>query len=128
MRFLMVIFALVLSACMVNPIPAYRPCRCEAESCASNSCTFTFTLDESCAGEVSEAEILVDDHLELDTIVPGESVVACSRTEPGETSVVYVRGGDWIWGPIVRKCGEEGNENFPLVLQCKDLSTESAPE
>ena len=125
MKSLLTILCFLVAACMTAPEAEYRPCRCEVEACSPQSCTYTFVLDESCLGEVPEAEILVDDHVELQTLTAEKQVEACSRTEPGETSIIYVRGGNWIWGPIVRKCSDQGGDAFPMVLECKSTAPAS---
>ena len=103
---------------MVDPPPEYRPCRCDVEVCSEQACSFQIAMDSSCSTDVDFAEILVDDHLEVMDLTPGETVTLCSKTEPGDTATIYVRGGSWIWGPINRKCGEEGGQTYSLVLEC----------
>jgi len=108
----------LLSGCMVDPPPEYRPCRCDVEVCSEEACSFQISMDSSCEADVEFAEILVDDHLEVMDLIPGEAVQLCSRTEPGDSSTIYVRGGSWIWGPINRKCEGEGGQTYSLVLEC----------
>lgn len=98
--------------------PEYRPCRCEVEVCSEAACSYEISMDSTCQQEVPFAEILVDDHLEVQDLLPGQTVSLCSRTEPGDTSNIYVRGGSWIWGPIARKCEGEGGKTYSLVLEC----------
>jgi len=114
----MLSLVLLFSGCMVDPPPEYRPCRCEVEVCSVDACSYQISMDSSCDQDVPFAEILVDDHLEVMDLIPGETVQLCSRTEPGDSSTIYVRGGSWIWGPINRKCDGEGGQTYSLVLEC----------
>lgn len=118
MRHLLLTFAMLFTGCVTNTPPEYRPCRCDVEECTEAACSYQISLDESCNVDVPFAEILVDDHLEQMDLVAGETVKLCSRTEPGDVSVLYVRGGSWIWGPISRKCDDEGGHTYSLVLEC----------
>lgn len=95
-------------------IPA---CRCDVELCTSASCGYELRLDPGCNGQIDEAEILIDGHLEADILGPGISVVPCTRTEPGVESQIIVRGGDWVWGPLAERCTDPGETRL-LVLQC----------
>ena len=95
-------------------------CRCETEVCGPRECSFKLTLHPNCADEVSVAEILIDDHLEVATLRAGQTLVACSRTEPGASSEVTVRGGAWIWGPLKRSCPTAGGEEHTLIFECSE--------
>ena len=106
------------SGCESEPFQGEIPgCRCEIDRCTSASCGYELRLAADCTGELTNAEILVDGHLEAATLVPGEALVTCSRTEPGVTSQVIVRGGDWVWGPLNERCDDPGTNRL-LVLQC----------
>ncbi|MCB9733418.1 MAG: hypothetical protein H6745_12500 [Deltaproteobacteria bacterium] len=95
-------------------IPA---CRCDVELCTSASCGYELRLDPGCNGQIAKAEVLIDGHLESDILSPGISVIPCTRTEPGVESQIIVRGGDWVWGPLVERCTDPGETRL-LVLQC----------
>lgn len=96
---------------------AIAPCVCEAEGCTAQACPVSITLDQTCVGEMSFAEVLVGDHVEEAELVPLEPLRLCSRIEPGEQAQVWVRGGPWVWGPLVERC-ETPAEVQAIVLQC----------
>lgn len=110
--------------CVDDPAnPQYTACRCETSpGCSPISCSFALSLHSSCDGEVAFAEVLVDDHLEVAELVPGETFVPCTRTDPGESSTVIVRGGGWIWGPLTKSCGVTGREVHTLVFECAEAA------
>lgn len=93
------------------------PCRCEVETCSTASCPIELAFDPTCEGEVALAEVMVDGHIEAQALRPGGRVVTCSRIEPNRTATLYVRGGPWIWGPLVERCTTPG-ETRSLILQC----------
>lgn len=97
------------------------PCRCEVEQCTSASCGYEVRLESGCASQMKAAEILIDGHLEEKALLPGGTVFPCSRTEPGVTSQISVRGGDWIWGPLSEQCMTPGETRL-LVLQCVEAA------
>lgn len=101
--------------------PQLEPCRCELEVCSAVWCGYELRLHPSCNESVELAEILIDDHLETEILVPGETVFPCTRTPPGETSRITVRGGGWIWGPLERDCGVAGNKVHTLIFECTEL-------
>ncbi len=93
------------------------PCVCETEGCSAQSCPVSVTLDQTCVDELSFAEVLVGDHVEASELVPLEPLRLCSRIEPGAQAEVWVRGGPWVWGPLVERC-ETPAEVQAIVLQC----------
>ncbi|MEC9071190.1 MAG: hypothetical protein VX938_02370, partial [Myxococcota bacterium] len=123
MRHLLIIALLLSASCADDPgLIAPAPCACaEEDACGDDFCSFSFTLDESCAGKVSVAELLIDGHLESEPLrFPSEApLVPCSRTAPGETSEIFVRGGSWLWG------SEEpgGGATDPMLLSCETPGT-----
>jgi len=110
--------AVAVLACEASPFQGeIPPCRCEVETCTSASCGYDLRLDQTCVGQLSTAEILIDGHLEREALVPGRAVVPCTRTEPGVESEITIRGGDWVWGPLRERCMEPGEVRL-LILQC----------
>ena len=95
-----------------------KPCVCEEAVCPANTCSFELELHPGCAGEVDLAEVVIDGHLEAVTLTPGVRAVACTRTAPGGESVVLVRGGDWLWGPLKQKCPAQGFKVHTLIFEC----------
>ena len=93
------------------------PCACDDGGCTAASCPLTITLDSTCEGEMPFAEVLVDDHVEASPLKPLEPLRICSRVEPGAQATLWVRGGPWVWGPLVERCEVPG-ENRQIVLQC----------
>lgn len=93
------------------------PCPCDDGGCSAASCPITVALDETCEGEMAFAEVLVGDHVEGERLAPLAQIQTCSRIEPGEQAVLWVRGGPWIWGPLVERC-EAAGETQAIVLQC----------
>lgn len=93
------------------------PCVCDNGGCTASACPMTITLDSTCEGEMSFAEVLVDDHVETAPLKPLEPLLTCSRVEPGDQAVLWVRGGPWVWGPLTERCDVAG-ENQQIVLQC----------
>jgi len=92
-------------------------CVCETVGCSPSACSIELTLDETCTGELSEAEVLVGDHVEADLLRPKARVTTCSKVEPGKSADVWVRGGPWIWGPLTETC-DEPRKVLSVVLQC----------
>jgi hypothetical protein len=93
------------------------PCVCESEGCSQAACPLTITLDETCVGEMSFAEVLVGDHIEEARLIPLEPLRLCSRVEPGDQVLMWVRGGPWVWGPLVERCDTPAAMQA-IVLQC----------
>lgn len=93
------------------------PCVCETEGCSASACPMTVTLDQTCDGEMEFGEVLVEDHVEEEQIVPLEPLRLCSRVEPGDELRVWVRGGPWVWGPLIERCETPG-EVQQIILQC----------
>lgn len=98
------------------------PCRCDVEQCTSASCGYDLRLEAACAGQIDHAEVLIDGHLEVGKLEPGKDLFPCTRTEPGVSSQIIVRGGDWVWGPLNERCLEPGETKL-LVLQCVEAVT-----
>jgi len=92
-------------------------CVCDEVGCSASSCPLTITLDSTCSGEMQFAEVLVDDHVEGAPLEPLVPLLTCSRIEPGAQATLWVRGGPWVWGPLVERCDVAG-ENQQIVLQC----------
>lgn len=108
----------VLPGCDASPTQGeLSPCRCDVEQCSSAACGYELRLDPACEGQLASAEVLIDDHLEVQPLTPGGVMVPCSRTEPGVEAQLIIRGGDWVWGPLRERCLNPG-ENKLLVLQC----------
>lgn len=115
---LLVIAVLGLAGCESDPFQGdLVPCRCDVERCSSASCGYDLRLESACAGQIDQAEILIDGHLEVNILTPGKDVFPCTRTEPGVVSQIIVRGGDWVWGPLNERCLTPGETQL-LVLQC----------
>ena len=103
--------------CVDEPnVPVYTECVCTTETCGPETCGFELSLHPNCDGELSFAEVLVDDHVEEELLEQGQSMIPCTRFAPGTVATVWVRGGSWIWGPLERGC--EPGQNHALVLQC----------
>jgi len=112
------VVALGVSACDSGSFQGeLPPCRCEVETCSAASCPIEISFDPTCQGEIALAEVMVDDHVEVNTLSPGGRLVTCSRIEPDTSSTIFVRGGPWIWGPLVERCSTP-RETRALVLQC----------
>lgn len=92
-------------------------CRCEVEGCSANSCPIEISFDDTCVGEVTLAEVMVDGHVEREGVTVDSRLTTCSRIEPGTAATIYVRGGPWIWGPLVEQCSTP-REARTLILQC----------
>ncbi|TNF31096.1 MAG: hypothetical protein EP329_12860 [Deltaproteobacteria bacterium] len=119
---LLVIGILALAGCESDPYQGELvPCRCEVEACTSASCGYDLRLDAACAGQIDHAEVLIDGHLEESALTPGQDMFPCTRTEPGVASQIIVRGGDWVWGPLVERCMNPGETRL-LVLQCVEAA------
>ncbi len=73
------------------------------------------------------AEVLVDDHLETQRLVPGQPFVPCMRTEPGTESKITVRGGVWIWGPLTRRCDPQEPKVKTLIFECAEPTSPVVP-
>ena len=114
----------------VPPLDEPAPCVCgdDGSLCGDTWCAYELSLQENCVGQVSEAEILIDGHLEAETLkftaVDGafepNVVVPCTRTEPGEQSTIHVFSGKWSWSPAGNLCEFEGETkviNFDCVTQ-----------
>lgn len=93
------------------------PCPCDGGGCSPASCPLTITLDSTCEGEMEFAEVLIDDHVETSPLEPLVPLLTCSRVEPGAQATLWVRGGPWVWGPLIERCEVPG-ENQQIVLQC----------
>jgi hypothetical protein len=115
---------LATGGCVEDPVsPVLEPCRCAvAPGCLPNACSFQLSLHSSCGDEVTFAEVLVDGHLEEGTLEASEAFVPCTRTDPGASSTVIVRGGGWIWGPLIKNCGSSGGEVHTLVFECAEAA------
>lgn len=93
------------------------PCRCEVETCSTNSCPIEVSFDSTCVGEIRLAEVMVDGHVEEEGVTADSRLTTCSRIEPGQSATIWVRGGPWIWGPLVESCTNP-REPKTLILQC----------
>lgn len=113
-----------VTACADVPFePDYPECRCLAGDCAPSDCSFHLNLDKNCADDIEFAEVLINDHLEVETIQPGEVFVACSRVPVGTSAKLWIRGGSWIWDQT-RACtapdsGQQGRV-IAMTLQCSE--------
>ena len=109
------------SACMEDPaVLEYQACRCLTEGCSPQACTFTLRLADTCEGSVEFAEVLVDEHLEEELLTFGDEFTPCTRTEPGDTTRLIVRGGGWIW--IQDRTCQQSAEDIQLTLECVEAS------
>ncbi len=118
----LLVIGLGLLGCDADPVQGdLVPCRCDVEQCSSAACGYELRLDAACASQVRRAEILIDGHLETDQLVPGGAAFPCTKTEPGVESQIIIRGGDWVWGPLLERCLEPGDTRL-LVLQCVEAS------
>ena len=123
----LVIAALGFVACETSPFQGdLAPCRCDVEVCTSASCGYDLRLDPSCAGQLKSAEVLIDGYLETNTLSPGSDLFPCTRTEPGVESQIVVRGGPWVWGPLLERCLTPGQTQL-LVLQCVEAPATTTP-
>jgi len=113
-----VIVLLMLASCDAGSFQGeLAPCPCEGGGCTTAACPITVTLDSTCVGEMAFAEVLVGNHVEAGRLVPLQALETCSKIEPGAEAVLWVRGGPWIWGPLVEHCATAG-ETRAIVLQC----------
>ena len=60
------------------------------------------------------------------TLSPGSDLFPCTRTEPGVESQIVVRGGPWVWGPLLERCLTPGQTQL-LVLQCVEAPATTTP-
>lgn len=110
-----------LAACAGEPFQAeLAECRCLVEGCGPDDCQLRIEFDPNCAGEFDFAEVYFDGHIEDELARPGESFLGCSRIPFGGSSLVAVRGGDWIWGLLEEGCTEAG-QTRRLRLQCTEV-------
>lgn len=110
----------LVAACSGEPFQAeLLPCRCEAEACAADECFIDVAFDESCDGQLEDAEVWVDGHVEAELVSPGAATRLCSRIPLGASAEVAVRGGPWIWGPLTERC-EAAASTRSVVLRCVD--------
>ena len=110
-----------LAACTTEPYaPTYLDCRCVVEQCSAADCRFELTLDAGCVGELEAAEVLIDGHLEQDYLVPGTTMVPCTRTAPGGTSTITVRGGEWWWPQREKACPPAGGHTHTMIFECEE--------
>lgn len=140
MRWFVTILALGLFACADDAdLIGTPPCICAEEGvCGDDYCSFAFSLHSSCAGKVTVAELLIDGHLENEPLrfPSDEPLIPCTRTPPGETSEVFVRGGSWLWGsetpgggatdPMLLECDEAGTVH-QRTFECRDKGQASDP-
>ncbi len=106
--------------CAAADLDEPAACRCEIETCSPQSCGFRVQLDAACAEHVDVAEVLIDHHLEAETLSPGGELLACTRIEPGQAARVWVRGGTWAWGPVVVHCEPPGGDLDTLTFHCDE--------
>ena len=117
----LLIFCLfTVSACdnSVLPISEPEPCVCgeDGSQCGDDWCSYELSLEPSCVGQVTQAEVMVDGHLEPEMLgfdtVDGEQVsklvYPCTRTEPGEETRIDVFAGNWAWSRTGNTCEVPG--------------------
>ncbi len=110
----------LLTACSGEPFQAeLAPCRCEAGGCAADECFIDVAFDDSCAGQLDDAEVWVDGHVETELVSPGTASRLCSRIPVGGSAEIAVRGGLWIWGPLTERCDAAATTRS-VVLRCVD--------
>ena len=104
----------------VEPDPEEKFCPCDRGECSPIACTYELSMHANCGDEVVEAEVLIDGHLEEESMFFGVPYEPCMKTNPGESSTVIVRGGVWIWGPLIKTCGVTGSKVHTLVFECAE--------
>jgi hypothetical protein len=123
------LFVILGTGCDVSvpPIDDPLPCVCgdDGSLCGDDWCAYELKLEENCLGQVSQAEILIDGHLEAETLsftaVDGEFVpnvvVPCTRTEPGKETRIDVFAGKWAWSRTGNECDLAG-ETKVILFGC----------
>jgi hypothetical protein len=94
-----------------------KPCPCADGGCSEEACPIEVAIDPGCEGQFELAEVLIGDHVESAAVRPSEQLAMCSAIEPSSTVTIFVRGGDWAWGPLEERC-ETPRETRVVRLQC----------
>ena len=119
MRLLTIVVFLALGACAdPSGIEPFDACPCAQEdACGADYCSYSFRLSDTCEGSVDLAEVWIDGHLEASLLRPGQEtpMVPCTRTAPGESAEIFVRGGAWLWGSETPGAGPQD----PMVIACE---------
>lgn len=129
---LLVLFLLMplpLGGCDNAVLPLSEPLACvcgdDGAGCGDDWCSYELALEPNCAGEVVQAEVMIDGHLEAELLVfetvDGEAspvlMVPCTRTEPGTESRIDVFAGKWAWSRSGNGCDIPG-QTTPILFGC----------
>ncbi len=94
-----------------------EPCPCDNGGCSPEACPIEVAIDPGCEGQFELAEVLIGEHVETSPVRPSDQVAMCTAIEPNATVTIFVRGGDWAWGPLEERC-ETARETRVVRLQC----------
>ncbi|MFT5431323.1 MAG: hypothetical protein ACI9OJ_002002, partial [Myxococcota bacterium] len=83
--------------CDDDTIESKQPSQCTQAACPTGWCELRISFEDTCAGKLDVAEVLLDGALEPGAARYGQTFISTGHVPVGENSLFFVRGEDWQW-------------------------------
>ena len=90
-----------------------EPFVCTQADCPDGSCKLRVSFAADCAGQIGNAEVLLNGALEPQFATVGSLFVSVGDVPVGTTAEFYIRAASWQWGQPPQDGG------LPLTFDCK---------